>query len=208
VADLTGAQIIAEMEKLGHAAIGYSETQDTGTGPQYYDCSGLVQKALTDLGVKGVPRDTEGQWSWFQSLNLAHNGTPTSGELKPGDLVYATFAGDTENPGHVGVYVGGGQMYSAQDPSAGIGFASLKSWEQSGTINGWATIPGATEAPDTSGGSGGSWLGFLSDPLSAASDMLKIVEFVVNPLSWLRIIAGFAGFVFLGAGLFMMAKAA
>jgi hypothetical protein len=38
--------------------------------------------------------------------------------------------------------------------------------------------------------------------------MLKVVEFLINPLSWLRIIAGFAGFIFLGAGLFMMAKAA
>jgi hypothetical protein len=59
----------------------------------------------------------------------------------------------------------------------------------------------------TQSGSGG-WLSFLTDPISAATDMLKIVEFLINPLSWLRIVAGFAGFLFLGAGLFMMAKAA
>lgn len=57
------------------------------------------------------------------------------------------------------------------------------------------------------GGGGGSWLGFLTDPLSAASDLLKIVEFLINPLSWLRIIAGFAGFFLLLGGLFMMARA-
>jgi Lysozyme like domain len=73
-----------------------------------------------------------------------------------------------------------------------------------------AGIAGANaEQSDTDQSSGGGgWLSFLTDPVSAASDMLKIVEFVINPLSWLRIIAGFAGFVFLGAGLFMMAKAA
>jgi|SRR5208282_487774 len=62
---------------------------------------------------------------------------------------------------------------------------------------------------DNSGGSGGGgWLSFLTDPISAATDMLKIVEFLINPLSWLRILAGFAGFLLLGMGLYMMAKAA
>jgi Lysozyme like domain len=74
-----------------------------------------------------------------------------------------------------------------------------------------AGIGGANAATSSSSsditGSGG-WLSFLTDPVSAAQDMLKIVEFLINPLSWLRIIAGFAGFIFLGAGLFMMAKAA
>jgi Lysozyme like domain len=65
-----------------------------------------------------------------------------------------------------------------------------------------------TPSPDSSGSGSGGWLSFLGDPVSAATDMLKIVEFLINPLSWLRIIAGFAGFIFLGAGLFMMAKAA
>jgi Lysozyme like domain len=69
---------------------------------------------------------------------------------------------------------------------------------------------GAPPSPSTAEdqGGGGGWLSFLTDPLSAASDMLKIVEFLINPLSWLRILAGFAGFLFLGAGLYMMAKAA
>jgi hypothetical protein len=72
-----------------------------------------------------------------------------------------------------------------------------------------ATGPGSIAPSDTSGGGGGGgWLGFLTDPISAASDMLKIVEFLINPLSWLRILAGFAGFLFLGMGLYMMARAA
>jgi cell wall-associated NlpC family hydrolase len=212
MAALTGKQIVSEITKLGNSARGYSETLDGGTGPQYYDCSGLIQKALTALGVQGFPRDTQEQWNWLQSKGTAHAGPPGKNQLAIGDLVYATFAGDNMVPGHVGVYVGGGQMYSAEDPAAGIGLSSLASWESGGTVNGWATIPGSSVDPGTgsgtSGSSGGSWLGFLSDPISAATDMLKIVEFLINPLSWLRIIAGFAGFLFLGAGLYMMARAA
>jgi hypothetical protein len=71
------------------------------------------------------------------------------------------------------------------------------------------TVPAApSPANAASQSGGGGWLSFLTDPISAATDMLKIVEFLINPLSWLRIVAGFAGFLFLGAGLFMMAKAA
>lgn len=209
---LTGTQIVSEIEKLGHSARGYSETLDGGTGPNYYDCSGLIMTALTKLGVQGVPRDTQEQWDWLKKKNVAHNGTPNKDQLAIGDLVYATFAGDNMIPGHVGVYIGNGNMYSAQDEQAGIGIASLASWEQGGTINGWATIPGSTVSPnpgstDTSGGGVTSWISLLNDPLGAAEDMLKVVEFLINPLSWLRIIAGMAGFVFLLAGLYMMAKA-
>ena len=63
-----------------------------------------------------------------------------------------------------------------------------------------------TPNPNPNSGTGG-WLSFLNNPLAAAEDMLKVVEFLINPLSWLRILAGMAGFVFLLAGLFMLAKA-
>ena len=198
---LSGSDLVSEVEKLGTSAKGYSETLDAGTGPNYFDCSGLIQKALTDLGVKGAPRTSEQQWAWVEKIS--------ANQLQPGDLVFAQFPGDNASPGHVGIYVGNGLVYSAQDQTLGIGYATLKSW--GGNIVGYGQVPNASETGmtgDNSGSSGGSWLGFLSDPVSAASDMLKVVEFLINPLSWLRIIAGFAGFIFLGAGLFMMAKAA
>lgn len=196
---LTGSQIVSEVQKLGNEAKGYSETLDAGTGPNYYDCSGLIQKALTDLGVQGVPRTSEEQWAWVEKID--------KNQLAPGDLVFAQFPGDNASPGHVGIYIGNGLVYSAQDQALGIGTATLDSW--SGNIVGYGQVPSSSESTEpSSGSSGGSWLGFLTDPVSGASDMLKLLEFVINPLSWLRIIAGFAGFIFLGAGLFMMAKAA
>jgi hypothetical protein len=133
---VTGAQIVAEIEKLGKAAIGY---ELGGTGPQYYDCSGLVQAALTSLGVQGVPRTSEEQFAW---------ATPISrNQLSPGDLVFAQFPGDGTSPGHVGVYVGGGQVFSAQDPQLGIGLASLSSWGSN--VVGYGAVPGTTAAGNT-----------------------------------------------------------
>ena len=135
---VTGAQIVAEAEKLGAEAIGY---ELGGTGPQYYDCSGLVQAVLTSLGVPGVPRTSEEQYAW---------ANPVSGaDLVPGDLVFAQFPGDGTTPGHVGIYVGGGEVYSAQDPAAGIGLASLASWK--GNIVGYGSYPGMPAGGNTSG---------------------------------------------------------
>jgi Lysozyme like domain len=91
--------------------------------------------------------------------------------------------------------------------SAG-GSSSLSSYAKS-VLKGIGGANAESQSGNSNTGSGsGGWLSFLTDPVSAATDMLKIVEFLINPLSWLRIMAGFAGFVFLGAGLFMMAKAA
>ena len=180
---ITGAGILSEMQTLGKAALGYSETTDGGTGPQYYDCSGLVQTALGDLGIK-VPRDTEGQWAFFQQQGTAHSGTPSTSQLQPGDLVYATFAGDSENPGHVGVYAGNGIMYSAQDESLGIGDASLASWESSGVINGWATVPGASFSNAPAGSSAATQAAYstlgVGNILSSASGLLKDVAVVLD----------------------------
>lgn len=86
--------------------------------------------------------------------------------------------------------------------------SSLSSYAKS-ILKGIGGANAESQSGNSESGSGsGGWLSFLTDPVSAATDMLKIVEFLINPLSWLRITAGFAGFIFLGAGLFMMAKAA
>jgi len=68
------------------------------TGPDAYDCSGLVQAAWAYAGVS-IPRTTYEQWS-----SLPH--VPSS-DIQPGDLLF--FDGE----GHVGIYVGGGDMIDA-----------------------------------------------------------------------------------------------
>ena len=169
---LSGNASVAEAEKLGKAARGYSETTDGGVGPQYFDCSGLVQRTLEDLGVKNVPRTSEEQWGWVQKIQKS--------QLQPGDLVFANF-GNEVSPGHVGVYVGGGQVYSAQDSQLGIGMSTLSSWGSN--IVGYGRAPGATggsSATTTSGGPASySSLG-VGSVLSGASGLLKDVATVLD----------------------------
>jgi cell wall-associated NlpC family hydrolase len=71
------------------------------------DCSGLVQRALADLGVDGVPRVARDQ---------ATLGTEVASldQALPGDLV--VLGGGS----HIGIYVGNGQMIDAPKPGASV----------------------------------------------------------------------------------------
>jgi len=72
------------------------------TGPDSFDCSGLVQWAYSQAGVS-IPRTTYDQ---------AVGGTPVSrDDLQPGDVVLY-YGGE-----HVGIYAGGGQVVHA--PTSG-----------------------------------------------------------------------------------------
>jgi hypothetical protein len=161
---VTGAQIVAAVEKF--AGYPYVYGGDTPSG---FDCSGLVQYVLTSLGIKGVPRTSEEQFAW---------ATPVSrNQLAPGDLVFAQFAGDNASPGHVGVYVGGGQVFSAEDPQQGIGLASLSSWGSN--IVGYGAVPGTaassaagTTATLDSAVTGAGPLDAVSSALSSAGTLL------------------------------------
>lgn len=68
------------------------------------DCSSFAQQVLAAMG-KSIPRTTYAQ---------AAAGTQVSAP-QPGDLVFFN------NYSHVGVYIGGGQMIDALNPSEGIG---------------------------------------------------------------------------------------
>jgi hypothetical protein len=76
-------------------------------GPESFDCSGLVQTAFAQAGVS-LPRTT------FDQVDV---GTPiyVASQALPGDLVFFTGSdpGPTGAPGHVGIYLGGGQMVHA-----------------------------------------------------------------------------------------------
>ncbi len=77
-----------------------------GTGPDCYDCSGLVYSIYGKLGIS-LPR---------VSASQATAGTYISkDELKYGDLVF--FAKDGKNVHHVGIYTGNGNFVHA--PSTG-----------------------------------------------------------------------------------------
>lgn len=183
---ITGTQLITEVESIAKAA-GYKYVYG-GTTKAGYDCSGLIYAALQGLGYTNVPRTSEAQWAWVQST---HN-TVTASQLQPGDLVFAQFPGDNASPGHVGIYIGNNQVYSAEDPSQGIGVASLSSW--AGNIVGYGKIPAETTTASASltsdvTGLGGilSWPGQITGFFSDADTFVTKLAWIVEPGSWLRI---------------------
>lgn len=74
-----------------------------GTGPDGYDCSGLVQAAYRAAGVD-LPRVAQAQYDAGPPVGPA---TPPL----PGDLVF--FGSSPGDVTHVGLYVGGGEMIDA-----------------------------------------------------------------------------------------------
>lgn len=81
-----------------------------------FDCSGLVQWCYGMVGI-AVPHNAQAQYDMMQHITLE--------EAEPGDLVFFT---ETMNSGnyitHVGIYVGGEQMFHAGNP---LGYADLTS---------------------------------------------------------------------------------
>lgn len=80
------------------------------TGPNSYDCSGLVQHAYAAAGV-ALPRVAVDQY-----FAGTHPDTP---DLLPGDLLFwATDTSDATTIHHVAIYLGGGYMLAAPHTGA------------------------------------------------------------------------------------------
>lgn len=80
------------------------------TGPDYYDCSGLVQAAYKSAGIS-LPRTSEA---------MMGVGTPVKeADLQPGDLVFP-------DSGHVQLYVGNRQIIEA--PRTGLNVRQVPMW--------------------------------------------------------------------------------
>lgn len=96
---VTGGQVVADAER--YLGVPY---QWGGTSPTAgFDCSGFVQHVYGDLGIS-LPRTSEEQ---------ATVGQPVDGlaNAQPGDLLF--FEPSASGPGHVGIYIGNGQMIDA-----------------------------------------------------------------------------------------------
>jgi peptidoglycan DL-endopeptidase CwlO len=79
-----------------------------GTGPDSFDCSGLVMMAYRAAGVD-IPRTSQEQWAWGPKI-------PAS-DAEPGDLVFFVGGdGTPTQPGHVGMVIGGGLMVESPAP--------------------------------------------------------------------------------------------
>jgi cell wall-associated NlpC family hydrolase len=75
------------------------------TGPDSYDCSGLVMAAWESAGVD-IPRDTYEQWAGLPHIPVS--------QMQPGDLIIY------DGEGHVGMYVGDGYIIDAPHTGADV----------------------------------------------------------------------------------------
>jgi hypothetical protein len=143
------------------------------TGPNAYDCSGLIQTAYRHAGIH-LTRTT---------YTMIHEGKEvTRANLLPGDLIFP-------NPGHVQLYVGGGKVCEA--PEAGVPVRVVPIWgfwrarrvtaPGSGTVADAPTAPGASTFtnPITSSVAG---LGDAVKWITTASNWLRIAEFVAGAI--------------------------
>lgn len=74
------------------------------TGPDSFDCSGLVQEVFAAAGVS-LPRTSRQQW---------YSGPhPRTADLQPGDLLFWANGSDPATIHHVAIYLGAGYMIAA-----------------------------------------------------------------------------------------------
>ena len=86
-----------------------------GSGPDAFDCSGLVAYAHPQIGI-AVPRTAAEQFS---------KATPVERrELRPGDLVFFRLSG--RDVGHVGIYAGDDRFVHAPQSGGHVRLASLE----------------------------------------------------------------------------------
>jgi cell wall-associated NlpC family hydrolase len=118
------------------AAIAFAEQQIGkmyqwgGTGPDTFDCSGLVMMAYRAAGID-IPRTSQEQWAWGPKISPR--------QVEPGDLVFFVGAdGTVQAPGHVGIVIGGGLMVEAYATGFPIRIAPYGGRDPVGFTRPWA----------------------------------------------------------------------
>lgn len=110
--DTKGAPIGQAPDEVSQAVVDWALAQRGkpylygGTGPDAFDCSGLLMKAYESIGVS-IPRISQDQWKFGPMVE--------QGEEQPGDLVFFDVSRSNEppGPGHVGMVIGDGLMVEA-----------------------------------------------------------------------------------------------
>jgi cell wall-associated NlpC family hydrolase len=93
------------------------------TGPDSFDCSGLVMTAWASSGVS-VPRDTYQQWAALPHVPMS--------SIQPGDLIFFDAVG------HVAIYVGSNMIIDAPQPGQSVEKVSLSSSWYAANLDGAA----------------------------------------------------------------------
>jgi len=108
------------------AAVAYAKAQVGkpyvygAAGPNAYDCSGLTMASWARAGV-GLPHSSSAQYGSGPHVSAS--------QLQPGDLVFYY-----QPISHVGMYIGGGMIVHAANPSTGVTISGLYSMPYSGAV--------------------------------------------------------------------------
>ena len=140
-----------------------------GTNPSVgVDCSGLVQDVYKTLGIS-LPRTSEQQAATGVAV-------PSVADAQPGDLVFFPGSdGTAAAPGHVGIYIGNGEMIDAPYAGAKVRVDPVGNPTQIRRVTGLGVAVGAYAAyqsPAVQVASGGATSGstpYQADFASAAS---------------------------------------
>lgn len=138
-------------------------------GPDTFDCSGLVAASFRHAGFK-ISRVTYTQ--------IRDGVSVPQGNMARGDLWFT-------DPGHVAIFLGGGQMVEAPNSRSKVRvvpvrrfFAGRRIGTPSGVAPGGATVVPAGIVPDVSG-------------------LINAAALITNPHTWVRLLTTLAGLVLL-----------
>jgi hypothetical protein len=210
----TAAAIKAAAAKLGARYVWGA------TGPDTFDCSGLMVWAYNKVGVS-LPRTSQQQAKYGTAVPIA--------KIQPGDLVTSNWGSGPSS--HVGMYIGGGKLIHAPRPGSTVRVASLDANYRrhvdavrrvpgaSGTGQAGFDVPGLPDALEPDGGGGLPGLlkpvmGIAAALQDMAGGMLsvgKVAEFILRlalPSTWVRIWCGVLGVVLLFLGVWFLAREA
>jgi cell wall-associated NlpC family hydrolase len=135
--------LLAAAKRRGAAAKGY---RLGATGPDYYDCSGLVWQAMKDVGAYKGARFTTRTFT-SQVKSVAEIPASNAG---PEDIVLWV----NRVPGHMGIVSGKGRFYSALSSRSGIKDAPISVIK--GTPK-YYRVNGGSAGEGANGGGGGPW---------------------------------------------------
>lgn len=145
------------------------------TGPDSFDCSGLAMAAYEHANID-ITRTT------YTQVHVGQPVVPNAASLRPGDLVFP-------DPGHVQIYLGGGNVVEAPHTGANVRVVPLRGIWAARRV----TTPGQIVSADLTGAN--PTIAQQAGVFDWASSIGNVFDKITDPWFWVRvgeIVGGFA----------------